>query len=231
MRGRFLICWVVGLTVFTLSGVAHAFVTPAIAAPSTRKSASPRRNSCRTSASGRGALIFVSIGIWLLWRFLLPENLRGRAQPAPSKRKDLLASGRYGSGDLVERRVSDVIGFNLQSSLNYLVEDLRHFGVSSAAVSFGILSLVPQTDCERFRAALANERDFVLESFLFPKQRSDVLLQLLGKLRNAIGLQMHINSACKHDTLLGSRCQGGDSDNHSWLSLSEYSLSLLTMLG
>src|SRR5437660_1337026 len=44
--------------------------------------------------------------------------------------------------------------------------------------------------------------DFVLEPFLFSEQRKDVFLQPLGKLRNTIGLQMHINSACKHDTLL-----------------------------
>src|SRR5229473_858542 len=208
-------------------------IAHAIASAKVRKFASPHRSSGRNTASAARSLIFVSIGNFACSCVsLLPDNLRGGTLARPSsKRKDLLASGRYGSGDLVERRVSDVIGFNLRSSLNYLVEDLGHFGVSSAAVSFGILSLVPQTDCERFHAALANKRDFVLESFLFSKQREDVLLQPLGKLRNAIGLQMHINSACKHDTLLGSRCQGGDSDNHSWLSLSEDSLSLLTTLG
>jgi len=116
----------------------------------------------------------------------------------------------------VERRVSDVERFNLRSSLNYRGEDLRHFWVTRAVVGLGILSFVSQTDGERFRAALSNERDFVLEPFLSSKQREDVLLQSLGKLRNAIGLQMHVNSACKHDTLLGSRCQGGDSDNHYW---------------
>src|SRR5713101_1299391 len=126
----------------------------------------------------------------VLLRFPLQDNLRGGLSPPPSKRKDLLASGCYGSGDLVERRVSDVKGFNLRGSLNYRGEDLRHFWVSSAAVSLGILRFVPQTDSERFRAALSNERDFVLESFLFSKQREDVLLQPLGKLRNAIGLQI-----------------------------------------
>src|SRR6266481_3705135 len=206
-------------------------IAQAIASATVRKSASSHRRSGRNSASPVRSLIFVSIGnLACSCRSPLPDNLRGGHSPPPSKRKDVLTCGRVGNGDLVERRVSDVIGFNLRNSLNYLVEDLRHFGVSSAAVSFGILSLVPQTDCERFRAALANKRDFVLESFLFSKQGEDVLLQLLGKLRNAIGLQMHINSACKHDTLLGSRCQGGDSDNHSWLSLPEGSLSLLTIL-
>src|SRR5436309_2791353 len=148
----------------------------------------------------------------------------------PSNRKELLASGRYGSGDLVECRVSDVKGFNLRRSLNYRGEELRHFWVSSAVVSLGILRFVPQTDSERFRPALANERDFVPESLLFSKQGEDVLLEPLGKLRNAIGLQMHINSACKHGTLLDSRCQRGDSDNHYRFRYSEDSLSPLTIL-
>src|SRR5229473_3857453 len=204
----------------------------AIASAKVRKFASPHRSSGHTTTSAARSLTFVSIAnLACSCVSPLPDNLRGGLGPPPSKRKDLLASGRYGSGDLVERRVSDVKGFNLRSSLNYRGEDLRHFWVSSAVVSPSILRFVPQTDCERFGAALSNEGDFVLESFLFSKQGEDVLLQLLGKLRNAIGFQMHINSACKHDTLLGSRCQRGDSDNHYWFSTPEYSLSILTMLG
>src|SRR5882762_6493951 len=207
-------------------------IAQAIASATVRKSASSHRRSGRNSASPVRSLIFVSIGnLACPCRSPLPDNLRGGLSPPPSKRKDLLASGRCGSGDLVERRVSDVKGFNLRSSLNYRGEDLRHFWVSSAVVSPSILCFVPQTDCERFGAALSNEGDFVLESFLFSKQGEDVLLQLLGKLRNTIGLQMHVNSACKHGTLLGSRCQRGDSDNHYWFSTSEYSLSILTILG
>src|SRR5260370_35179804 len=91
--------------------------------------------------------------------------------PTVNERKDLPVLGCFCNGDLVERRVSDVIGFNLGSSLNFRGEDLRHFWVSSAVVSLGILRLVPNADSERFRAALSNERDFVLESFLFSKQR------------------------------------------------------------
>src|SRR5260370_4043830 len=91
--------------------------------------------------------------------------------PTVNERKDLPVLGCFCNGDLVERGVSDVIGFNLWSSLNYRGEDLRHFWVSSAVVSLGILRLVPQTDCERFRAAMANKREFVFESVLCPKQR------------------------------------------------------------
>src|SRR5229473_2737788 len=83
----------------------------------------------------------------------------------PLSRIDLSISGRSGSRDLVERRIGDVVGFNLRGSLNYCGEKLRHFWVRSAVVSLGILRCVPQTDSKRFPAALADKRDFVLESF------------------------------------------------------------------
>src|SRR5713226_10518407 len=120
----------------------------------------------------------------------------------------------------MECRISDVIGFNLRSSLDCRGEKLRHFRIRAAVVSLGILCLVPHTDSERLPSALGDKRNFVLESFLFSKQRKDVLLQPLGELRNTIGLQMHINSACKHDTLLAPRCQRGNSDNHYWFRYS-----------
>src|SRR6266436_3969722 len=165
-------------------------IAHAISSAKVRKFASPQTNSGGNDEFAARSLIFVSIGnLACSCVSLLSDNLRGGLSPPPSKRKDLLASGRCGSGDLVERRVSNIIGFNLRSSLNYRGEDLRHFWVSSAVVSLSILCFVPQTDSERFPAAMADEGDFVLESFLFSKQREDVLLQPLGKLRNAIGLQ------------------------------------------
>src|SRR6266446_7571426 len=156
--------------------------------------------------------------------------VRGRTWPAPSKRKDLLASGRYCNGDLVERRVGNLIGFNLGRSLNHSRQDLSYFWIGSTVVSFRVLCCVPQADSERFCSCRTNECDFVLESLLFSKQGNNFLLERPGKLRNAIGLQMHGNSACKHDTLLGSRCQRGDSGNHHWFSHSEDSLSPLTIM-
>ena len=75
----------------------------------------------------------------------------------------------------MERRVCDIKGFNLRGrSFDYRGEKLRHFAVRPAIVRFGILRRVPQTDSERFPAALADKRDFVLESLLFSKQWKDV---------------------------------------------------------
>src|SRR6266550_4933772 len=190
-------------------------IAHAIASAKVRKFASPHRNSCRSSVSSASCLILVSIGnLACSCVSLLPDNLRGGLGPPPSNRKELLASGRHGSGDLVERRVSDVKGFNLRRSLNYRGEELRHFWVSSAVVSLGILCFVPQTDSERFRSARDDERDFVLESLLFSKQGKNVLFDPLGEFRIAIRFQLHGNSSSKHVSLLGSRCLGGNSDNH-----------------
>ena len=86
-------------------------------------------------------------------------------------------------------RVGDVIGFNLGAPSTNCGEKLRHFWISSTVVNLGILCLVPQADSERFPATLGDERDFVLESFLFSKQGKDVLFQPLGELRNAIGFR------------------------------------------
>src|SRR5260370_41364036 len=169
-------------------------IAHAIASAKVQKFASPHRSSGRNSASAARSLIFVSIGnLACSCVSLLSDNLRGGLSPPPSERKDLLASGRCGSGDLVERRVSNVIGLNLRSSLNYRGEDLRHFGVSSAVVSLGILILVPHTDCELFRTALANKRDFVLESFLFSNHRDYVIVMPLSVHLNIIGLQLPID--------------------------------------
>src|SRR6267378_4889280 len=177
-------------------------------------------------------MIFLTIGnLFSSSSSLFAGLVWGRTWPAPSERKDLPASGRYGSGDLVEGRVCNLIGFNLGGTLNHSRQDLCYFWIRSAVVSFRVFCCVPEADSERFLPALSNERDFVLESFLFSKQGEDVLLKALGELRNAIGLQMHGNSACKHFTLLGRDCQGGDSDNLHWFRRPEDSLSTLTTIG
>src|SRR6267143_4132282 len=165
------------------------------------------------------------------FEFPLRRSSARGGRPPPSKRKDLLASGRYCNSDLVERRVGNLIGFNLGRSLNHSRQDLSYFWIGSAVVSFRVLCCVPQADSERFCSCRTNERDFVLESLLFSKQGKNVLFDRLGELRNAIGLQMHGNSACKHVTLLGFHRQGGDSDNLHWFRRPEDSLSILTNVG
>src|SRR5947209_9431379 len=142
--------------------------------------------------------------------FTFAGEVRGRTWPAPhrTKRPNRLLS-RYVSGDLVEGRVGNLIGFNLRSSLNHSRQDLRHFWIGPAVVSFRVLCSFPQTDSECFPSARSNERDFVLEPFLFSKQGNDFLLQPLGQLGSAIELQMHGHSACKHVTLLGCHGQRG----------------------
>src|SRR6266403_2046695 len=206
-------------------------IAHAIASAKLRKFASPHKSSSRNSASWVRSLILVSIGnLACSCVSLLPDNLRGGLGP-PLTGTGLLALGRHCDGDLVEGRVGNLVGFNLWSSLNHSRQDFRHFGIRFAVVGFRVLSVIPQTDSERFRSARDDERDFVLESLLFSKQGKNVLFDRLGELRNAIGLQMHGNSACKHATLLGSRCQRGDSDNHYWFRYSEDSLSPLTKIG
>src|SRR5258706_394432 len=73
-----------------------------------------------------------------------------------------------------------------------------------------------------------NIRDSWTKSHL-SQQGNDFPFQSLGEVGYA-ALQMHGDFACKHGTLLGSRCQGGDSDNYYWFRYSENSLSLLTIL-
>jgi hypothetical protein len=81
-------------------------------------------------------------------------------------------------------------------------------------VGFGVLFVIPQTDSKRIRFAWADKRDFVLEPGLFSKQGKNVLFDSLREFHNAIGFQLHGNSACKHVNLLGCHGQGAIIDNH-----------------
>src|SRR5271167_3798662 len=105
-------------------------------------------------------------------------------------------------GNLVEGRVGDLVGFDLRSSLNHLRQGSRHFRIGSAVIRFRVLFLIPQTDSHCFRSTGGNERDFVLEAFLFSKQGSDFLVDRVGKLPNAIRLQMYGHTSSKHGNLL-----------------------------
>src|SRR4029077_10615279 len=122
-------------------------------------------------------------------------------------------SGRYCGGNLVKGGVGDVKRFHLSRSLNHRCEELGHFWVSCAVVSLRVLGFIPQTDSERFRPPVADERDLVLEAFLLSKQGDNVPFQPLGELASCVRFQMHIHSACKHGSLSLVLMPKEDSDN------------------
>src|ERR1700737_3692110 len=108
---------------------------------------------------GTHCLIFLTVGKpRFSAQFPLRRTSGGAGPTRPSKRKRLLASGRYGNGDLMEGRVGNLIGFNLRSSLNHSRQDLCYFWIGSAVVSFRVLCCVPQADSERFCSCRTNER-------------------------------------------------------------------------
>jgi hypothetical protein len=67
-----------------------------------------------------------------------------------------------------------------------------------------VLLLIPHTDGHCFHAAWDDEHNLVLEAWLFPQQGNDVFLDGLGKLHNAIGLELHAHRTSTHMSLLGS---------------------------
>src|SRR6266487_3232431 len=83
-------------------------------------------------------------------------------------------------------------------SLKHFAQHLLHFGIGSAAVGFGVLFLIPQTDSDRLRSAWDHEGDLVLETFLFSQERNDFLLDAVGKRLGGIGLETHGHLSCKH---------------------------------
>src|SRR5260370_42693788 len=133
---------------------------------------------------------------------LRQSSAGGGLSPPPSKRKDLPASGRYCNSDLVERRVGNLIGFNLGRSLNHSRQDLSYFWIGSAVVSFRVLCCVPQADSERFCSCRTNERDFVLESLLFSKHGKNVLFDPLGEFPPPVRLPLHATLPPQHPTPL-----------------------------
>src|SRR5207253_5699450 len=109
------------------------------------------------------------------------------------------------SGDLVDRRVGNLVRLKLRSPLNDLSQRLQHFGISRAAVGLRVLLRLPEADRERFRSARDDEGHFVLEARLLAKQGNDFLLEGLGKLRVAVGFQLHANVSSVHLGLLEAR--------------------------
>src|SRR5258707_11327671 len=116
-------------------------------------------------------MIFASIWIFPLAVSIPLCRTRERADlAAPPTKEPLSASRRDASGDLVEGRIGNLVGANLRCSLNHLRQGLQHSWIGIAAIGLGVLFLIPQTDSDGFRSPRGDERDFVLEAFLLPKQ-------------------------------------------------------------
>src|SRR5438132_5766682 len=128
----------------------------------------------------------------------------GQVRP-PSRTKGPSTLGCYGSSDLVDGRVTNVPGLNLRRSVKHFRQGLQHLCITSAAIGFRVLLLIPETDSNRFPSGWSDERDLVLEAFLSAKQGMDFLLERLGKVSNAIDFQTHGNVSSNHSNLLSGR--------------------------
>ena len=136
--------------------------------------------------------------------FALPDQEKGRLWPPPPHTHDLSTPGGDASGDRVVGRVRHLRGGHLRRALHHLRHRLQHVGRGAAGISLRVLLLIPHTDGHCFRAAWDDEHHLVLEARLFPQQGNDVFLDGLGKLRNAIELELHAHLTSKHMSLLGS---------------------------
>src|SRR5882762_8791474 len=87
---------------------------------------------------------------------------RGRSPWPPSTNECYLRS----SGDLVNRRVGDLIGLKLRSPLDELSQRIQLLLIARAAVGLRVLPRLPEADRDRFRSARVDERHFVLEALL-----------------------------------------------------------------
>src|SRR2546430_5608369 len=119
---------------------------------------------------------------------------RGRSPWPPSTNECYLRS----SGDLVNRRVGDFIGLKLRSPLDELSQRLQLLLIARAAVGLRVLPRLPEADRDRFRSARVEERHFVLEALLLPKYGKYFLLEGLGELRGAVGLELHADISSEH---------------------------------
>src|SRR6185437_2302847 len=106
------------------------------------------------------------------------------------------------SGDLVEGRAGHLVGIHLRRALDDRRQTLEHLGIGVAVIGIRALLAIPEADSDGVLAAFAEERDLVLEAVLFSQQRQDVLLELLGELLGAVGLEIERNVASVHMVLL-----------------------------
>src|ERR1700680_2027633 len=112
--------------------------------------------------------------------------------------KDPSTSGRNVRRDFVEGRIGNLIGVNLRRSLNNSPNNLKQFWIGIAGISVRVLFLIPQTDTDSLRSAWSNKGNFVLETFLFSKQRKCFVFDKSAKLRNTVRLQADRYTTSKH---------------------------------
>src|SRR2546430_11180479 len=118
---------------------------------------------------------------------------RGRPWP-PSTSECYLCS----CGDLVDRRVGNLVGLKLRRPLDDLSQRLQLFRIRRASVVLRVLLRLPEADRDRFRSAGYDERHFVLEALLLAKHGKYFLLEGLGELRGAVGLELHADISREH---------------------------------
>src|SRR5688572_23184649 len=120
----------------------------------------------------------------------LPGQDRGGEPLQLSPSSQARRSGLDSSGDLVERRVADLIGMHLRRAFNHFRQTLEHLGIGVAAVLIRALLAIPQADGDGFLAIRLYEGDLVLEAVLLAEHRQNVLLERLGKLTRGVRLQI-----------------------------------------
>jgi hypothetical protein len=144
-------------------------------------------------------------------RFAGPE--KGQLKPPPPHTHDLSTSGGDARDDPVVGRVRHLRGGYLRRALHHFRHRLQRVGRGAAGISLRVLVLIPHADGHRFRAAWDDEHNLVLAAWLFPQPGKDVFLNGLGKLRDAVGLQLQGNCASKYVNLQGCRLRGMIADN------------------
>src|SRR2546426_5517428 len=72
---------------------------------------------------------------------------RGDLGRPSEPQKDLSSSGCAASGDLMDGRVGNIIGFNFRSSLNHFRQGVQHLWISSALICVRAFLHIPKADC------------------------------------------------------------------------------------
>jgi len=99
---------------------------------------------------------------------------------------------------LLQRRGDNVIGVNLERSLDESCQSLQHLRIQAGVVVVGIFLVFLETDRGDINSAGTGESDFVLKAILLTQQRQDVFLKRSRVIGQGVRLQMERDIACKH---------------------------------